>query len=323
MTRHRHTFHLLAAALAATLASASGVGAQSPRTIRLIVPLQPGGGTDILARVVSEQIGRTRPITMIVENRPGAGTAIGAEAVARSAPDGNTLLMATSSFVITPHFRKLGYDPVTSFAPICHLASSPLIVVVNSASPYRTLADLLNAARDKPGDLTLVSAGPGGGPHVAVEMLKRAANVRMTYVPYPGGAPAVNALLGEHVTAVLTDYPTAMAQIKAGKLRALATSLRTRDKIFPEIPTVAESGYAEYEADLWFGALAPAKTPQSALSELANAFTATMLLPEVKTKLVPLGLFPAEKCGADFGAFVRKQYDDYGRIIREANIKGE
>jgi tripartite-type tricarboxylate transporter receptor subunit TctC len=146
---------LLFAALAAMLLAAASATPQTPRTIKVVVPIQPGGGTDILARVVAEQIGRMRTISMIVENRPGAGTAIGTEAVARSAPDGNTLLLTTSAFVITPHLRKLGYDPVLSFAPICRLASSPLIVVVNSASPYRTLADLMNAARNKPGDLTL------------------------------------------------------------------------------------------------------------------------------------------------------------------------
>jgi tripartite-type tricarboxylate transporter receptor subunit TctC len=314
---------LLFAALAATLLGPASATAQTTRTIKIVVPFQPGGGTDILARVVAEQIGRMRPVTIIVENRPGAGTAIGAEAVARSPPDGNTLLLTSSGFVITPHFRRVGYDPVLSFEPICHLASSPLILVVNSASPYRTLADLMNAARNKPGGLTLAASGPGGGPHVTAEMLKRAANVSMTYVPYPGGAPAVNALLGEHVTSVLTDYPTAMAQIKAGKLRALATTLRDRDEVLPDVPTVAESGYRDYEADVWLGVLAPAKVPQALLSGLANLFIAAMQVPEVKTKLVPLGLFPAGKCGADFGAFIRKQYDDYGRVIREANIKGE
>jgi tripartite-type tricarboxylate transporter receptor subunit TctC len=314
---------LLFAALAATFLEAASATAQTTRTIKIVVPFQPGGGSDILARVVAEQIGRMRPVPMIVENRPGAGTAIGAETVARSAPDGNTLLLTSSAFVVTPHFRRVGYDPVLSFEPICHLASSPLILVVNSASPYRTLGDLMNAARNKPGGLTLAAAGPGGGPHVMAEMLKRAANVSMTYVPYPGGAPAVNALLGEHVTSVLTDYPTAMAQIKAGKLRAIATTLRDRDEVLPDVPTVAESGYRDYEADGWFGVLAPAKAPQALLSELAKLFIAAMQVPEVKTKLVPLGFFPAGKCGADFGAFIRKQYDDYGRVIREANIRGE
>jgi tripartite-type tricarboxylate transporter receptor subunit TctC len=256
--------------------------AQTTRTIKIVVPLAPGGGTDVVARLLAEQIGRAQRVTMIIENRPGAGRAIGTEAVARAAPDGNTLLFNTTSLLTTPHFRKLNYDAVTSFEPICHLVSSPLLIVVNTSSPYRTLADLLNAARAKPGELTLVSSGPAGGPHIAVEMFKRAANVNMTYVPYSGGAPAVNALLGEHVTSVLTDYPTAMAQLKSGTLRALASASRTRTEPLPDVPTVAESGYKDYEADLWNGVFAPAKTPKETVSQLAGWMTAALQVPEVK-----------------------------------------
>jgi tripartite-type tricarboxylate transporter receptor subunit TctC len=145
--------------------------------------------------------------SMLIENRPGASTIIGTEAVSRAAPDGKTLLVAPPDFVINPHLRKVNYDPATSFEPICHLASSPLVITVNTASPYRTLADLFDAARAKPGALTLASAGPATVSHIAFEILKRAANLDMSFIPYPGGAPSVNALLGEHVTSALTDYP--------------------------------------------------------------------------------------------------------------------
>ena len=166
--------------------------AQAPRTIRLIVPYPPGGTADIVARLLAEQIGRTQGPAIVVENRPGGGTAIGTEAVSRAPPDGSTLLINSPEFVINPHLRKSNYDPLTSFEPICHLVNSPTVIVVNSASPYRTLADLLDAARAKPGDLTLASTGIF---QVAIEMLKRAANVNLTYVPYAGNAPASNALL--------------------------------------------------------------------------------------------------------------------------------
>ncbi len=248
---------------------------------------------------------------------------IGTEAVARAAPDGNTLLINANSFVINPHLRKLNYDPLTSFEPICYLASTPLFIAVNGASPYGTLAELLNAARAKPGDLTLASVGPATGGHIAFEMLKRAANVNLTYVPYSGNAPAINALLGQHVTSVLVDYTALVEQLKAGKLRALTTASSARIESLPDVPTVAESGYKDYELNIWYGLVAPAKTPKESVSQLAGWFTTALQVPEVKAKLVALALYPVGMCGADFVTFIRKQYDEYGRIIREANIKAE
>jgi tripartite-type tricarboxylate transporter receptor subunit TctC len=298
-------------------------GSQSTRPIKLIVPLAPGGGTDILARLLAEQIGRSQGPTMVIENRPGAGTVIGVEAAMHAAPDGNTLLFNTPPFVINPVLRKLNYDPLTSFEPICHLVSSPSVIAVNSASSYGTLTDLLEAARAKPGELTLGSVGPGTASHIAFEMLKRAANVNITFVPYPGNSPSVSALLGGHVTSVFANYAEVAEQIKAGKLRALATSSRTRIEPLPDVPTVAEFGYKDYEADLWYGVVAPAKTPKETLSQLADWFTAAMQAPETKPKLVAQGFYPVGICGADFGTFIRKKYDEYIRVIRDAHIKAE
>jgi tripartite-type tricarboxylate transporter receptor subunit TctC len=201
--------------------------------------------------------------------------------------------------------------------------SYPTVIAVNSASPYRTLADLLDAARAKPGELALASIGPATAYQIAIESLKRAAKVDMTFIPYPGGAPALNALLGEHVTSLFLSYSTMAEQLKAGKLRALATWSRTRIEPLPEVPTVAESGYKEYEMDEWNGVLAPARTPKNVVSQRAEWFTAALQAPEVKRKLVAQGLYPVGMCGADFGGLLRKQYDDFGRVIREANIKAE
>ena len=323
MKFHRRRFlHLagVAAAVAVLSVTVTGHGAwsQTARTIKVVVSVQPGGGTDFLARVLAEQIGRAQGPTMVIENRPGAGSIIGIEAVSRAVPDGNTLLINTPTLVVNPHLRKVNYDPVTSFEPICYLVDSPTVIVVNGASPYRTLADLLDAAHAKPGDLTVAGSGSF---FIAFEMLKRAANLNMTFVPYPGGAPAVTALLGEHVTSVFTDYSTLAQQLKAGKLHALATGSRTRAEALPDVPTVAESGYKDYDVEQWFGLFAPAKTPKETISQLVGWFTAALQVPEVKAKLAVQGLYPVGKCGADFGAFIRKQYDDYGRAIREANIK--
>jgi tripartite-type tricarboxylate transporter receptor subunit TctC len=325
MKFHRRRFlHLAGVAAAIALLSVTVTGhrawSQTARTIKVVVAVQPGGGTDFLARVLGEEIGRAQGQTMLIENRPGAGSIIGTEAVSHAAPDGNTLLITTPTFVTNPHLRKVNYDPVTSFEPICYLVNAPTVIVVNNASPYRTLANLLEEARAKPGDLTMAGAGSF---YLAVEMLKRAANLNMTFVPYPGGAPAVTALLGEHVTSMFTDYPTSAEQLKAGKLRALATGSQTRAEALPDVPTVAESGYKDYDVEQWWGLFAPAKTPKETVSQLVGWFTAALQVPEVKAKLVAQGLYPVGICGADFGAFVRKQYDDYGRAIREANIKAE
>jgi tripartite-type tricarboxylate transporter receptor subunit TctC len=296
---------------------------QGSRPIKIIVPVPPGGGMDLVARLLGEQIGRAQGQMVLIENRPGASGVIGAEAVSRATPDGNAVLMASADLLISSHLRKLNYDILTSFEPICYLATVPTVIVINSTSPYRTLADLLDAARAKPGDLTLASTGPLSVFQIGVEMLKRAAKVDMTFVPYPGGAPAVNALLGEHVTSVFETYPTVKEQLNAGKLRPLATGSRTRIDVLPEVPTVAESGYTEYNVDEWFGVLAPAKTPKATVSQLAGRFTAAVQAPEVKAKLAVLGLYPVGMCGADFATLLRKQYDDLGRVIGEANIKAE
>jgi tripartite-type tricarboxylate transporter receptor subunit TctC len=323
----RRTFLHLAAAAAAllflvTLAD-QGALSQAARTIKIVVPYPPAGGSDILARVLAEQIGRAQGLTLVVENRPGGGGVIGTEAVSRAAPDGNTLLINTASIVIGPHVRKLNYDPRTSFEPICYLVKTPLLIVVNSASSYRTLADLLKAARAKPGELTLASVGPATTLHVASEKLKRAADAKMIYVPYSGTGPATTALLGEHVTAMIAEHPAVAEQLKSGKLRALATGSSTRIESLPDVPTVAESGYTGYEIDVWWGLFAPANTPKETILQLAGWISAALKAPEMKPKFAIQGLHPVGVCGADFGSFLRNQYDDYGRVIREANIKGE
>jgi len=308
-------------ALILTTLSGQGAWAQAARTIKVVYPFPPGSSGDMLVRMLAEQVSRAQGPTMVIENRPGAATVIGTEAVARAAPDGNTLLITTNAFVVNPHLRKLDYDPLTSFESICYLASVPQVIAVNSASPYGTLADLLDAARAKPGDLTLASIGPATANQIAFEMFKRAANVDMTFVPYPGMAPAVTALLGGHVTSMFGNIVP--EQLKAGKLRGLATASRTRIEQLPEVQTVAEAGYRDFEVDIWMGLFAPAKTPKETVSQLAGWFTAALQVPEVKAKAEIQGLHPVGMCGADFAALLRKQYDKYGHVIREANIKAD
>jgi tripartite-type tricarboxylate transporter receptor subunit TctC len=259
----------------------------------------------------------------LVENRAGGGTVIGTEAAARAAPDGNTLLITSVVFVINPYLRKLNYDPLTSFEPICNLVQSPQVLVVNSASPYRTLPDFLDAARARPGALALASTGPASPSHVAFELLKRVHKLDITYVPFPGNAPTVNAVLGGHVAAGIANYADVIGHLKAGTLRALVTHARNRIDTLPDVQTAAEAGFKEFEYDIWFGMLAPAKTPMPMVSQLSSWLVAAMRVPEIKAKLVEQGLYPVDSCGADFATDLQRQSAAYGRIIQDANIKGE
>jgi tripartite-type tricarboxylate transporter receptor subunit TctC len=295
---------------------------QTSSPIRIIVPVSPGGANDVVARVLAEQIAQAQHITVTIENRPGAGGIIGAETVSRAAPDGRTLLINSVNQLLDSLLQKTNYQPLTSFEPICELVDVPTLIAVNVASPYRGLADLLDAARAKPREITLASLGPASTFRIGFEMLKRAANVDMTFVPYPGVAPAVTALLGEHVTSAFTSYSTVSEQLTASKLRPLATGTRERIEPLPDVPTIAES-YPSYEVDNWFGAWAPARTSKETVAALAAWFTSALQAPEVKRKLVAQGLFPLPICGSDFALLQRTKYEKFSRAISEANLRAE
>jgi tripartite-type tricarboxylate transporter receptor subunit TctC len=300
-----------------------GAWSQTAKTIHVVVPFPAGGAMDFLARVLADEIEKTPGPKMLIENRPGAGTVIATEAVARAPADGSTVLMPANSFVINAHLRHLNYDPLTSFEPVCFLVRSPTIFVVNSASPYRTLGEFVEAARAKPGELTIAAVGPATSFHIAIETFKRAANLNITYVPYPGGAASTTALMGGHVASAYANYVEIIEHLKAGKLRALATGLRSRVELLPDLPTAAEAGYDSLSAENWFAVVAPAKTPQAILSELIGMYTAALRAPEVKAKLAVQGLVPVAMCGTDFAAHLRAEFDRYGRAMREANIKAQ
>ena len=298
--------------------------AQSSRTIKIVVPYTPASGPDILSRMMGDQIGRTKDApTIVVENRPGAGTVLGTEAAARAAPDGNTVLLVANSFVINPALKRGNYDVATSFEPVCNLAATPMVLVVQGSSPYKTLNDLIAAAKAKPGQVVFASGGPGSSLHVAIEVLKRAAAIDITYVPYGGTAPAINALMGGHVSAVWADYPTVVSQLQSGTLRGLVTASEKRVPTLADVPTLTETGLARYNADIFYGIVAPAKTPADELAKLSDWFGSALKVPELQPKLAQQGLFPVGLCGAPFGEFMRRTADDYARIIREANIKVE
>ena len=297
--------------------------AQSGRTVRAIVPTPPAGVNDLLARLMSDYLGKTNGLSMVVENRAGAAEVIGTEAVARAAPDGNTLLFGSAQVVINPQLRKVNYHPLESFEPVCLLVVAPTVYSVYSASSYRTLNDLLDAARAKPGSVTMGSLGPGTPFDIGLAMLKNAAKVDITFVPFNGNGPSINALLGGHVTSAYNSYSSVNSQLKAGLLRPLAVSSKTRIPPLPEVPTVAESGFKDYEVAPWFGVYAPAKTPKETVTQFSDWLSAALKAPEVKDKLAVQELYPMGLCGADFAAFLRKQQEDYGRAIKETNFKVE
>jgi tripartite-type tricarboxylate transporter receptor subunit TctC len=314
---------LAAACVAATLLALTGHDAWSQtRTIRIVVPFPAGGSADILARLLGEHIAKNQKQSVMIENRPGGGASIAYEAVARATPDGNTLVINGNSLVINPHLRQVSYDPITSFEPVCYLLSSPQVFVVRADSPYKTLAELVAGTKAHAGTLVFATVGPATTQHIGFEQFRQMSKIDVTYVPYPGGAPAMTALLGGHVQAVLTNYSEAVEQIHSGKVRALASASLKRIPPLPDVPTVHELGYKGYNVEVWFGVMAPAKTSRETTAQLASWFQAALKAPELTPRLLKLGLYPVGTCLDDFAKHIRSQYDDYGRIIREAGIKG-
>ena len=289
------------------------------KSFKIVVPYTPGSGPDITSRLMADQINKMHGVNVVVENRPGAGTVLGTEAAARAAPDGTTVVMVANSFVINPAVGRGNYTVQDSFEPVCQLAATPMVLVVQSSSSMKTVKDLVDEA--KAGKIVFASGGPASSLHIAIEVLKLAQKLDSSYVPYGGTAPAINALLGGHVQAVWADYPTVVSQIKAGTLRALATTSQSPIAELPGVPTLNSTGLAKHEADIFYGVMAPAKTPPEALAQLADWFQSAMKADEVKPKLAQQGLFPAVKCGAEFATFMKNLTEDYTRVVKDAGIK--
>jgi tripartite-type tricarboxylate transporter receptor subunit TctC len=317
-------YSLCAAAMVLTLSGPAAAQTAAGRTVRIVVPFPPGGTADILARMLGQQIAQTGGPTIVVENRPGGGTVIATDLVARAAPDGNTVLLMANSFVINRSVRaSLPYDPLTSFEPICLLVDSPQILVVNAASPFKTLGEFVAAAKAKPGEMNYATVGPATTQHIAFEMFRRAAGINLTYVPYGGGAPATTALLGGHVMAVLANPSEVMEQVTAGKLRAIGVASRERFSMLPNVPTIAESGYPGFEANAWFGLMVPVKTPKETIAQHIAMFNSALAAPDVQSKLAAQGMRSVGICGEAFGAHVKQQFESYARVIKDANIRAD
>jgi tripartite-type tricarboxylate transporter receptor subunit TctC len=312
---------LMAASMMSALCATAAI-AEAPTFVRVIVPYAPGGSVDLLARLLGDEIGKAGGPSVLVEDKPGASTIIGTEAVARATPDGSTVGMVANSFLINAAIRKLSYDPLTSFEPICHLVDSPQVVAVNANSPYKTLDDLLADARKRPGVLTMGALGPATTQHVAVEIFKKYAKADLTFVPYPGGAPAVNAIVGEQVTSTVANYSELQPFIVAGKLRPLAVMTAQRLSSLPDVPTVKEKGL-DFEITAWFAMVATGKTPKPVVASLIKYFSDALARPATREKLTQLQLTPVGLCGDGFADFLRKQNETIAPVVRAAGIKLE
>jgi tripartite-type tricarboxylate transporter receptor subunit TctC len=299
---------------------AGGQALAQSKTLKIIVPYTPGSGPDIISRMLGDQIAKTGGPTVVVENRPGGGMMIGIDAAARAEPDGNTLLLAANAFVVNAAMKRNNMS-LSNFAPVCLLATTPMPLVVQSSAPWKTAKELVADAKANPGKITFASGGPATSLHVAIEVLRLETKIDINYVPYGGTAPAINALMGGHVQAVWADYPTIVSHLKSGTLRALVSTSPKQTDALPGVPTMEQAGFQKYEAEIFYGLVTPAKTPEPAIKKLSDMLLAAMSIPEIKAKYDQLGMFPAGSCGAPFGKFLHEITADYERIINAAGIK--
>ena len=317
-------FRMLAAG-AAMLAAASGASAQPfpSKPVHILVPYAAGGAVDILARTLGDAVSKTWGQSVIIENRPGAGGVIASQALVTAPPDGTTLIVVASGHPTNPFlYEKLPYDTFKDFTPISLLASSPNILLVRADSPFKTLADVIAAAKAKPGSLSFGHAGSGTSTHLAGELLKNLAKIDITGIPYKGGLPAINDLLGGQIPLSFNNGPESVGQIQAGTVRALAVTTKSRAAFLPDVPSMSET-VPGYDTEVWWGLLGPANLPPEVLKKLSQDFLAALNSDAVKQRLAKLGATPIGSSPEAFNAKIHADYDKWGPIIKAAGIKPE
>jgi tripartite-type tricarboxylate transporter receptor subunit TctC len=329
--RRRTLIHTALASLAGALpplpALAEGAW-PGGKTITYLVPFPAGGTTDVLARLIAQKLGPALGTNVIVDNRGGAGGSLGSEIASRAAPDGTLLLGGTiSSHAINVSlYPRIGYDPVKSFAPVTLIGTNPVVLVVNQASPYKTLKDILEASRSRPGGLSSASAGTGTSQHLALELLAYRSGVKFTHVPYKGSGPAIQDVIGGQVDMMFDTTVVAGPHIQSGKLRAIAVTSARRLPSMPDVPTVAESGLpglADFEVVSWQAIFVPAGTPAPIVDRLHHEIRTILSQPDMQDKLKSFGMQPADMTTVQIAAFQKAEVDKWAQVIRAANIKAE
>jgi tripartite-type tricarboxylate transporter receptor subunit TctC len=315
-----------AAAAAAMFAAGGSAPAQSPfpsKPVHIFVPYAAGGAVDVLARTVGDVVSRQWGQTIVVENRPGAGGLVASQALVASPPDGYTLILVASGHATNPFlYPKIPYDTFKDFAPISLLASSPNILLVRADSPFKTLGDMIAAARAKPGSLSFAHAGTGTSTHLAGELLKSLAKIDLNAIPYKGGAPSINDLLGGQIPMSFNNGPESVGQLEAGTLRALAVTTAARASFLPNVPSMAET-ILGYDTEVWWGLLGPAGMPPDLVEKLSHDFVAALNTDAVKERLIKLGASPIGSSPQQFDAKIRADYKKWGPIIEAAGMKAE
>ena len=302
--------------------------AQSGKNVRLIVPFTPGGSTDILARAIAPKLALALGQNVIIDNKPGAGGSLGAAEAAKAEPDGNTLLMGhIGTLAVNPAmYPKLAYDPIKSFAPVAWVARVPNVLVVQAASPARSFKEFIELAKSKPGKLSFSSGGNGSAAHITFELLKLRTKIFMLHIPYRGTAPSVTDLIAGQVDATFTGAPALLPHVKSGRLRALAVSSPQRIAQLPDVPTVAESGLpgtAGFEADQWYGVVAPAGTPAARIAQLNAEINKALALPDVAQQLAIEGAVPTPSTPQAFADLIARELPRWAEVVKAGNVKPE
>ena len=311
-------------ALAGTTVLVQAQTTYPTRTVRLIVPSSPGGGTDISARILAPQLTQFLGQQVIVENRPGAATMIGGEAVVRAAPDGYTLLMGISTLAINPAmYKKVPYDALKDLAPISQAVALSNVLTIHPSLPSRNLKDFIAFAKARPGQINFASAGVGTSPHLSMELFLVLARLNMLHIPYKGSGPGVTDLLAGHVPVMMPNMLSAQPHIKSGRLRALGVTGTKRAPGADDIPTIAEAGVPGYEAVQWYGVLAPVATPRDIIIKLHTGIVRALQNPEVRQRLLNDGAEPVGSSPEQFAAYIRSETEKWAKVIKAADIKPE
>ena len=310
------------AALAALFAASIAWGSDWPaKPVRFIVPYPPGGGTDVIARILQNRLSESLGQSVVIENRGGAGGVLGTEAAAKANPDGYTFLFTLSSHTINPLLYKVNYDVERDFAPVSLIVSVPQLIAAYPGAPIGNVADLVTFAKQHPGKLAFASVGNGTPSHIAGELLKLRTSIDIVHVPYKGGGPAVADTLGGQVPLLIVTMPAAMSHVRAGKLRALAVTTRKRNPGAPDIPTVAEAlKVPDYEVDSWYAMFAPAKTPPAIVSRMQTEIAHALEQPEIRQKLLEQGGDPVGSTPEQLDRVVKAELRKWAELIREAHI---